>query len=161
MIITLDGESSSGKGTLSNHLSQELEFFNLNTGLIYRLCALMCLENNIPIEKEEKVVVAIKKMKNKDLLLPEDSLLDIKVSSAASIIAAYEDVRALLLPIQRSLSQKALKKYPGVVAEGRDMGTVVFPFAFLKIFLTADLKVRAKRRYEQCQGNYKMSAFSN
>ena len=151
MIITLDGESSAGKGTLAAHLAKKLGFFCLNTGLIYRSCANKCLENNIPLNNKDEVVAVIKEMKEEEFLQPEDSLMMVQIAATFSIIAAHQEVRELLLPIQRSLSEKALLDFPGVIAEGRDMGTVVFPEARLKLFLVANLEIRTKRRYEQLQ----------
>ena len=155
-VVTIDGPSGSGKGTLAVQLAQKLGFHVLDSGAIYRLAALHALNNNIDLQNESSVLECLKKMvihfeSGSELSIPfldgEDvsqQIRDEKTASAASVIAAYPSIREQLLAKQREFYQE-----PGLVADGRDMGTSVFPDAKFKVFLNASSEVRAKRRYKQ------------
>ena len=157
-IITIDGPSGSGKGTLSLLLAKALGWKLLDSGAIYRLCALDCLNKAIDLDDEEAVSHAAKALnisfdvtgnKTKALLDSKDVSKDIRqeaVGMAASKVAAYPGVRAALLMCQRQFASDA-----GLVADGRDMGTVVFPEAGIKFYLTASSQARAERRVKQLQ----------
>jgi len=152
-VICMDGPSASGKGTLALAVAQRLGWHYLDSGALYRLAALAAQRNGIAIEAENAEAIA-------DLIgmLPisfdngrvwlDDDVTDLlraeEVGVAASRVAAMPAVREQLLHIQRDFCT-----LPGLVADGRDMGTVVFPHAPLKIFLTADVACRAQRRYRQ------------
>lgn len=151
-LITIDGPAGSGKGTIAKQLSQELKLNYLDSGAIYRILGFHLKENNIPIENDALVKEIIQKAKIQFL---EDTIYlnDRDVTNAirtesiakiASLIAAKKTVRESILDLQRSFLKK-----PGLVAEGRDMGTVVFPKAKNKFFLTASVQERADRRYKQ------------
>jgi CMP/dCMP kinase len=155
-IITIDGPSGSGKGSLALRIALELGFHILDSGAIYRLAALKALRDNVELSDESAVLAAIKGMQisfktGDELTIPyldgEDVSAQIreeKTAESASIIAAYGSVREQLLQIQRDFFQA-----PGLVADGRDMGTVVFPQAKIKLYLYASAEQRAKRRYKQ------------
>jgi CMP/dCMP kinase len=155
-IITIDGPSGSGKGSLALRIASELGFHILDSGAIYRLAALKALRDNVELSDESAVLAAIKGMQisfktGDELTIPyldgEDVSAQIreeKTAESASIIAAYGSVREQLLQIQRDFFQA-----PGLVADGRDMGTVVFPQAKIKLYLYASAEQRAKRRYKQ------------
>lgn len=155
-VITIDGPSGSGKGTLAVQVANELGFHVLDSGAIYRLAALKVLNEKVDLQIESEVLNAIKNMTisfetGSDLSIPildgQDVSLQVRdeaTASAASIVAAYPQVRNELLDIQR-----ASFKPPGLVADGRDMGTTVFPDAKIKIFLNASAEIRAERRYKQ------------
>ena len=155
-VITIDGPSGSGKGTLALKLANSLGFHVLDSGAIYRLAALKALDESIDLADEQQVLNAIKDLHihfeaGDELTLPfldgndvSQRIRDEKTGSAASIIAAYPSIRDHLLQIQRDFSQS-----PGLVADGRDMGTEVFPDARIKIYLHASADVRAKRRHKQ------------
>ncbi len=157
-IITIDGPSGSGKGTLSLLLAKALGWKLLDSGAIYRLCALDCLNKAIDLGDEEAVSHAAKALnisfdvtgnKAKALLDSKDVSRDIRqetVGMAASKVAAYPGVRAALLMCQRNFATET-----GLVADGRDMGTVVFPEAGIKFYLTASSQARAERRVKQLQ----------
>lgn len=155
-VIAIDGPSGSGKGTLALRVARELGFHILDSGAIYRLAALKAMNESADLDDEQQVVDAIKGMHihfraGDELTIPfldgEDvsaQIRDEKTASAASRVAAFPAVRAHLLDVQRAFLQS-----PGLVADGRDMGTEVFPDAKIKIYLHASAEIRAKRRYNQ------------
>jgi len=155
-IITIDGPSGSGKGSLAVKVATQLGFHILDSGAIYRLAALKALNEKVDVEKEQDVLAAIKQMKihfetGEELTTPFLDGVDVSLqirdedtASAASVIAAHPSIRQQLLDIQQGFFQP-----PGLVADGRDMGTTVFPDAKIKIFLHASSEIRAKRRYKQ------------
>lgn len=157
-VITIDGPSGSGKGTICQLLAAKLGFHYLDSGALYRLLGLAAKRHGVELDKVESLAVLAAHMdisfrmneagdSPKVLLEGEDvsSLIrSEQVGSDASIVAAYPEVREALLQRQRAFAVA-----PGLVADGRDMGTVVFPNADAKIFLTASPKERAQRRYKQ------------
>jgi cytidylate kinase len=151
-LITIDGPAGSGKGTIAKQLSQELKLNYLDSGAIYRILGFHLKENNIPIENDALVKERIQKAKiqfiEDTIYLNDRDVTDAirteSIAKMASLIAAKKTVRESILDLQRSFLQK-----PGLVAEGRDMGTVVFPEAKHKFFLTATVEERAIRRYKQ------------
>ncbi len=157
-VITIDGPSGSGKGTICQLLAAKLGFHYLDSGALYRLLGLAAKRHGVELDKVESLAVLAAHMdisfrmneagdSPKVMLEGEDvsSLIrSEQVGSDASIVAAYPEVREALLQRQRAFAVA-----PGLVADGRDMGTVVFPNADAKIFLTASPKERAQRRYKQ------------
>ena len=151
-LITIDGPAGSGKGTIAKQLSEVLKLNYLDSGAIYRVLGLHLIENNIPIDNEDLIKKSIEKaniqfsrhkisLNNRDVT---DEIRTESIAKIASLIAANKTVRESILDLQRSFLKK-----PGLVAEGRDMGTVVFPEAKNKFFLTASVQERADRRYKQ------------
>lgn len=155
-VITIDGPSGSGKGTLARRLAEQLGYHLLDSGALYRLTALAAQKRNIDLDDPEVAAVAQTLNVHFDAdgaayLDDEcvDSVLRTEQTGAmASKIAARPDVRAALLERQRAFAAA-----PGLVADGRDMGTVVFPDAPAKLFLDASAEIRAERRYKQLIGN--------
>lgn len=159
-VITIDGPSGSGKGTISRMLAEKLGWHLLDSGAIYRVLAVASLHHNFGAEDEESLVALatdldVKFVANEEtglthvVLEGEDVTMAIrseKVGNQASKVAALPRVREALLRRQR-----AFQELPGLVADGRDMGTVVFPRAEAKVFLTASAEERARRRFEQLQ----------
>ena len=144
-VIAIDGPAASGKGTVSKVISKKLRFNYLDTGKLYRAIGAKYLEGYEPIAAAQSL--RRNELDKYDLQKPE-------IAQAASEIASIPEVRAALLEFQRNFSQKL----PGAVLDGRDIGTVVCPNARIKIFLTASLEARAKRRYvELCQHDEKIS----
>lgn len=149
-VIAIDGPSASGKGTIASRVATKLGFHYLESGALYRIVALLSLREDTMDEKrlvglahDMDVIFA-----GGDILLGDEPISD-KVRSEvvgnrASEVAKVPALRQALLQRQR-----AFRQAPGLVADGRDMGTVVFPDAELKIFLTAKPEVRAERRYKQ------------
>ncbi len=156
VVITIDGPSGAGKGTLSQLVARHLKYHLLDSGALYRLVALSAHKLNINFKDEDAIAEVASELQVKFdvggdstriMLANEDVTLAIRdesVSMNASVVAAYPNVRAALLQRQRDFAQA-----PGLVADGRDMGTTVFPNAQVKIFLTASAEARAERRYKQ------------
>jgi len=154
-VITIDGPSGSGKGTLSYLLAKKLGFHLLDSGALYRLVALAVEKQRVDINDQEQVAKIAAELDVRfegeesmcTYLAGEDvtaAIRNEKISMNASVVAAYPLVREALLTRQRAFCQE-----PGLIADGRDMGTTVFPHADIKIFLTASAQARAQRRYQQ------------
>lgn len=157
-VITVDGPSGAGKGTLCQALAEKLGWHLLDSGAIYRVLALAALHHRVDITSEDALVPLAthldvrfisKDESVKVILEGEDVSREIRnetVARAASQVAAFPRVREALLRRQRNF-----KEAPGLIADGRDMGTVVFPEAPVKIFLDASAEERARRRMLQLQ----------
>lgn len=156
-IITIDGPSGVGKGTLAKNLSDELDWIVLDSGSLYRMIGYLSLKNDTKdfskisqkINKEEISFKFLKNNSNISLFLGQDNLSEFirneEVAKLASEFAVMPKVRDFLFKIQRSFIEKG----KGLVADGRDMGTVLFPEAKYKFFLTASAEERARRRENQ------------
>lgn len=151
-VIAIDGPSASGKGTVAQLVASELGFHYLDSGALYRLVALATQQQNIAWH-DALAVTACAKTLSIRFQQEQVFLNNIEVSAlirseamgkGASQVAVHAPLRAALIDIQHDFRQK-----PGLVADGRDMGTVVFTDAVLKVFLTASTEVRATRRYQQ------------
>jgi len=151
-VIAIDGPSASGKGTVAQRVATALGMHYLDSGALYRLLGLAAQKRGVALEAEEQLAELAGQVNIRfegadiwlDGALVGDELRTEETGSAASKIAALPKVRAALLDKQR-----AFRKAPGLVADGRDMASVVFPDAVLKIFLTASAEARAERRYKQ------------
>lgn len=151
-VLAIDGPAASGKGTAAVRVARALGFHILDSGVLYRLVALAARERGIDLDDEpalEALAIGLPAAFRDGGVLLAGRAVDMAIraepiSSAASRVAAHGRVRAALLARQR-----AFRRPPGLVAEGRDMGTVVFPDAKLKIFLVASPEARAERRYKQ------------
>ena len=156
-IITIDGPSGVGKGTLAKNLSDELDWIVLDSGSLYRMIGYLSLKNDTKdfskisqkIDKEEISFKFLKNNSNISLFLGQDNLSEFirteEVAKLASEFAVMPKVRDFLFKIQRSFIEKG----KGLVADGRDMGTVLFPEAKYKFFITASVEERARRRENQ------------
>ncbi len=154
-VMTIDGPSGSGKGTISQLLAERLGWHFLDSGALYRVLGVAALRRGLDVGQPQELkklaeVLDVTFSKKRIILDGEDVADAIRTESAgnmASKVAALPEVRAALLQRQRSFARE-----PGLVADGRDMGTVVFPGAQVKIFLTASAEERAMRRYKQLKG---------
>lgn len=156
--IAIDGPVGVGKGTLAAALAKEFGALYINTGAMYRVLTLKCLRENIDIHNDKKVLEVLLGIKidlNVDNLANQQVLLngeDVsneiimpRISSAVAVISTYKDVRREMVRRQKEM----VSKYDKVIIEGRDIATEVAPDAQLKIYLTAGIKARARRRYKQ------------
>lgn len=156
-VLAIDGPSGSGKGTVAHRLAERLGWHLLDSGAIYRLLALAALEKGVSPDDEDAIIRLADEVAmdfRSDLGSMVEALLDGRPAGerlrseacgeAASRLASLPRVRQALLARQR-----AFRRPPGLVADGRDMGTVVFPDAVLKIFLNASAEERARRRHNQ------------
>ena len=154
-ILTIDGPSGAGKGTVSRLIAKKLDWHYLDSGSIYRSLAIAVLKRSIDLNNQAEIIKTAQAMDlafecGEKLIVNLDgeditAQLGLEtIGNSASIIAAFPDVREVLLKKQRDF-----KQLPGLVADGRDMGTVVFPEAEKKVFLTASSEKRANRRYKQ------------
>jgi cytidylate kinase len=168
-VITIDGPSGSGKGTVASQLAKELNWHFLDSGAIYRAFAFIACSTSTPLE-EDQLLPLVDQLVLNFSVRPADNKLRIlwqerditeairteAVGRSASLLAVYPKIREALLGCQR-----AFRKAPGLVADGRDMGTVVFPDAVLKVFLSATPEERAKRRYLQLKARGKHVSLSS
>ena len=157
-IITIDGPSGVGKGTVCKHLSKVFGFHLLDSGALYRVLALAAGRHNVSLDNEDAIVALAAHLDVQFEIKPNSELVSVileseKVDSLlrtedtgtkASIIAKFPRVREALLRRQRAFLTE-----PGLIADGRDMGTIVFPKAEIKFFLDASVEERAQRRYKQ------------
>jgi len=160
-IIAIDGYSSCGKSTFARLIAQELGYVYIDSGAMYRSVALYCLENGIISDKLINIPRLVAELGRIDIrfnLNPvsgmqetwlngfnvEEKIRGIEVSAVVSNISQIDEVRGKMVSFQREIGKNG-----GVVMDGRDIGTVVFPDAKLKIFMTADPDIRAKRRYDE------------
>ena len=152
-IITIDGPAASGKGSLAKIVSSDLNLYYMETGIYYRIFAKTILDEGF---KEEQIL-KIDKYLNKDHfkfnIRNKENIYNDEVSKLASILAKKKIVRNIITNRQQMILENYPSKFEGILLEGRDCGTVIAPNANVKIFLTADINVRANRRFKQV--NYK------
>lgn len=149
LVIAIDGPSASGKGTLAKKLAAHFNLPYLNTGALYRLVAFRVLQKKIDVEKfEEKIPQLVSNISESDL--ENEILFSEDVGSIASIIAKNPKLRAALFDFQRNF----VNSENGAVLDGRDTTTIIAPDATHKFFVTADVEIRARRRFNQLQTNY-------
>jgi len=158
IIIAIDGWSSCGKSTMAKQLAKELGYIYIDSGAMYRAITLYFLRNHIDWTDVKKVITALKnitiefqfndKSQQSEILLNGENveyvIRDLVIAEKVSDVAAIGDVRAFAVAQQQKLGQKK-----GIVMDGRDIGTTVFPAAELKIFMTADAAVRVERRFKE------------
>lgn len=158
IIIAIDGYSSCGKSTLAKQLAQELGYRYIDSGAMYRAITLYFLRNNIDLTDHEKVLPTLpdihlafeynEETGRSEIFLNDENveryIRDMIVAEKVSEVAAIREVRTFAVAQQKKIGKKK-----GLVMDGRDIGTVVFPDAELKIFMTADLEIRVKRRFEE------------
>jgi cytidylate kinase len=161
IIVAIDGFSSCGKSTIAKTLAEKLNYTYINTGAMYRAVTLYLLDNQIDFNNVESVKKALLKIKihfdfdaekgNCTILNGvnvEEEIKTMRVANAVSPVSTISEVRREMVRQQQEMG-----KVKGVILEGRDIGTVVFPDAELKIFMTADVEVRTQRRYDELLKN--------
>jgi cytidylate kinase len=156
IIVAIDGYSSCGKSTLAKALAKKLHFIYVDSGAMYRAVALYFLRNNIDLKNHEQIIEALKNIHlnfhSRDyqthITLNDEEVSDeirlMPVSDSVSAVSAIREVR-----VEMVRQQQRMGKSKNIVMDGRDIGTVVFPHAQVKLFMTADPKVRAERRYKE------------
>jgi CMP/dCMP kinase len=163
-VIAVDGPSASGKGTVAQLVATKLGFHYLDSGALYRIVAFAAKQNNIAWDNALAVTEIAKTLNiefiNEQVLLNnQDVSNEIRteeIGKGASQVAVHATLRTALVDLQHSFC-----KAPGLVADGRDMGTVIFPNAILKVFLTASTETRAQRRYQQLIGKNQPANYEN
>ncbi|MFC3107175.1 (d)CMP kinase [Undibacterium arcticum] len=151
-VIAIDGPTASGKGTVAQRVAARLGFHYLDSGALYRLTALSALRKGIDLGAEHalaKLAAALPcSFQGEHILLGQE---DVTAAIRAEEVGNAASQIAILTPVRKALYglQLGCRKAPGLVADGRDMGTVIFPHARLKVFLTASAEARAERRYKQ------------
>lgn len=161
MIVAIDGPAGSGKGTVAKLIDERLGFTRIDTGAMYRCIALKMLRNDIGLDEEEKIKellentnIELKKENDALIILldGEDVTKEIRtppVNNIVSPVSAIKIIRIKMVDLQRAMKDKA----ENIVMEGRDITTVVFPDADLKVYLTASLDERARRRFEELKAS--------
>lgn len=154
IIIAIDGPAASGKSTAAKLLAKKLGYLYIDTGAMYRACALAALRQNVDIKNDNELIKLMNSIKveiqqsnsgNIIILNGEDVSQEIRepdISRRASAISAKRVVREKMVELQRTIGEKG-----GVILDGRDIGTIVFPHAELKFFMVAPIEIRAQRRY--------------
>jgi len=158
IIIAIDGYSSCGKSTLAKELAEQMHYAYIDTGAMYRAITLYFLRENVSLKHKEEIEAALKNINLHFELNPETrgsemylndenvarNIRDMIVADKVSEVAAIKEVRHFAVEQQQKMG-----KHKGLVMDGRDIGTVVFPYAELKIFMTADPEIRVKRRFQE------------
>lgn len=154
-IIAVDGTAASGKGTLSVSLAEHFNLAFLDTGKLYRIVASKLIQNNIAPDDIASIINVIR---DADFSIPVGtSLHTSEISEYASKIAVYPEIRSELNQCQRDFP----KGKRGAILDGRDIGTVIFPDANIKLFVTADVEARAERRFKQLQKDDKSLLYTD
>ena len=156
-IITIDGPAGSGKEKIAKYISRKYNLYHIDSGIFYRRLGYEIERQNIKINQKEKIKILLKNI-NKLSLRKLGVLRTEKIGVAASEIAKYEFVRNFVNLQQRLVTKKKTKK-EGFVIDGRDIGSVVFKRAYLKLYIDVDLNIRAKRRYKQLIDNGEKSIY--
>ena len=160
MIIAIDGSAGSGKGSLAKSLSTKLNLNHLDTGILFRIIASQAID--LEIDNEDELLTELsKKLTIEDVekikFTEKEKLKSEKISQRSSEIALNASIRNELIIFQRKYANYDKSSYNGIILDGRDIGTVVFPNADYKIFLDADIEIRAERRTQELiHLNYKV-----
>lgn len=154
-IIAIDGPAASGKGTLSRALADTLNFAHMDTGALYRAVALELLQVKGNPELEGDALSGVQALEEKirdgKNPLNNPALRTDEIAQAASKVAALGEARARLVDLQRDFAQHPGTVYQGAILDGRDIGTVICPEAKVKLYVTADIEIRAQRRMKELQ----------
>lgn len=166
MIIAIDGPAASGKGTLARKLGEHLGYPVMDTGKLYRAAAFELLNEGLSVRDKIDAVKAARRLAEKianlgaEDVLGNATLREDHIGTEASKIAAIPDVRAELLDIQRGFAKSPTARQKGAILDGRDVGTVICPDADVKLFVTANLDIRAQRRLKELQSKGLSATYS-
>jgi len=157
-VIAVDGPAASGKGTVARKIAQKLNYAYMDTGILYRGVAFEVIDQGLSTKDKRDVLDAgkifVKKLKNAintKTILENPRLRDDDIGNAASKIAALPKLREILNDLQKDFAKNPGDQYDGAVLDGRDIGTIICPNADLKLFITAETTIRAKRRVKELQ----------
>jgi cytidylate kinase len=154
-VIAIDGPAASGKGTIARKIAHELAYAYLDTGLLYRAIGFAVTSSgHNPTDREAALSAAAAlpgRIAADPALLQNPALRTDSISESASHVAAMQDVRAIILKLQRDFARDPGSAYQGAVLDGRDIGTIICPDAPAKLFVTASLETRAERRLKELQ----------
>ena len=159
-VITIDGPAASGKGTLTKRIASDYNLFYLETGIFYRVIGKLFLNNHT----QNNIEKFLKDIKKEEFLINtklKEHLYNEEVAERASYLAKLKEVRKFVLVKQLETLKSYPKNFQGIILEGRDCGTVIAPDADIKFFLTANLEIRAKRRYQQLVKKNKNILYEN
>ncbi len=157
-VIAIDGPAASGKSTTAKSLAKKLEYVYIDSGAMYRACGLMSLQENVDLQDEKALAEMLERIDieimyneagNKIILNGEDvseRIREAEITKLSSQIAVISIVRSKMVELQRKMGEQG-----GVIMDGRDIGTVVFPNADFKFFMVADVHIRAQRRWEEAR----------
>lgn len=151
-IIAIDGPAASGKGTLSRNLANALNFAHMDTGALYRAVAYEVLQAGGDPAQEADALVGCQRLQDKmahDDVLSNDALRNDTIGEAASKVAVIQNVRDALIALQKSFANAPGEGFSGAILDGRDIGTVICPDAPLKLYVTANVEIRAQRRMKE------------
>ena len=157
-VIAVDGPAASGKGSLGRRLAEHFGLAYLDTGLLYRATGRRVLEQGADPGDVAAAANCARKLRLEDL--DSETLRDDETAKAAGIVAAHPGVRTALVDVQRRFADDPPGGAPGAVLDGRDIGTVICPDAPIKIFVEADIEVRARRRHKELQARGLKSIYS-
>ena len=156
-IVAIDGPAGSGKGTLAMGISKKFNFLYFDTGSLYRGLAFLVLDKHGENFTKDDVITLAKNFSANSI--DDESLRSPKIGKYSSIIASIPEVRSILINIQRSFRDENLSQ-KGIVVDGRDIGTVIFPNANIKFFVSASIEERAKRRLMDFSGRNELISYN-
>ena len=167
-VIAVDGPAASGKGTLARKLAEHFDFAYMDTGILYRATAFEVIDSGLSIKDKRDAVEAAQTLMKKLQSAPDPNkilsnmrLRDDDIGQAASKIAAFQEVREVLNDMQRSFAKNPGQHAKGAILDGRDIGTVICPNADVKLFVTAKIETRAKRRLKDLQSKGLIANYSD
>ena len=160
LIITIDGPAAAGKGTIAKYIKKKFSFFHIDSGSLYRNLAKKILNKNFKL-KDKKALKLLLKNTNEIYPSKTKNLKSLDISIMSSKIAKINMVRQFININQHKLVKQKMKAYKGFVVDGRDIGSVVFKNAQIKLYINADYKIRAKRRYKELIDRGEKSIYSN
>ena len=160
LIITIDGPAASGKGTIAKYIKKQFGFYHIDSGLLYRKITKMILDNKINIKSAKQIETFIKKTKN---ITTEKfvGLRSTKISTLSAEVAKIKKIRNFINLNQKKIAKEKINFNNGIVVDGRDIGSVVFKHAQIKLYIETNPKIRAKRRHKELIDRGEKSIYNN
>ena len=160
IIITIDGPAASGKGTIAKYIKNKFNYFHIDSGILYRKIAKILFDNKVNIKNYKELASFIKNIDDIDAV-NKRGLRSTHISKISSEIAKINLIRNFINLNQRKIVKKCPKKYKGIVIDGRDIGSVVFKNAQIKLYIITNPTIRAKRRYKELIDLGEKTIYSN